>query len=504
MQVRANWKTWAIALVVIVAAIAVVLYFLAEPTPPLKPPVPTADLETSQSYTRQPAQPQPVSPDQSSTPSPTASGPETLLPVEGVVPSTSTLPATNAQKPAPVTGQWVVAGDDAQAETPATEAPSTRVLPEPSGQTAPSSTPVTKPDTTKASSQLSPATKAAPSSRESDGNGKDGLRVKVHKNDAASERSKSPTPSPAPASSRPAHICYFGFDRSQLDQAERERLVAFLASLGGQRVAGLRVDGFTCSIGTTAYNQNLSERRAATVGRLIDQIVALPAGSVTAQGFGEDWPAFSNATREGRRKNRRVEIYVAMHTAQATDQPSAPPSPASSPASAPEPLSPATNASPVREASAQTIPSPDAAPANTSPVRIPDSIPQFTSLPALYSDADCPRTCWQASAHPSLLLAGQVIATAQSPRESAPMPLIFRTPLIPLAPAYPAERAERPFAGEYVASTSSAIRSAASYATAPAAITLRRQIAGELMPVLTRQMAKSPARGQLSPVIEFT
>ena len=41
---------------------------------------------------------------------------------------------------------------------------------------------------------------------------------------------------------------------------------------------------------------------------LIDQLV--PAGSVTARGFGKTKPVASNDTAEGRQQNRRVELVV--------------------------------------------------------------------------------------------------------------------------------------------------------------------------------------------------
>jgi len=69
------------------------------------------------------------------------------------------------------------------------------------------------------------------------------------------------------------------------------------------------VDGYTDSQGSASYNQDLSQRRAASVR---DYLVAhgLPANRVTAEGFGLASPIADNSSPEGRANNRRVEIVV--------------------------------------------------------------------------------------------------------------------------------------------------------------------------------------------------
>ena len=71
----------------------------------------------------------------------------------------------------------------------------------------------------------------------------------------------------------------------------------------------LAVEGHTDSVGTDAYNQGLSERRAESVrAYLVDQKFA--ADSVGATGFGEGQPVSTNDTASGRQQNRRVELVV--------------------------------------------------------------------------------------------------------------------------------------------------------------------------------------------------
>ena len=71
----------------------------------------------------------------------------------------------------------------------------------------------------------------------------------------------------------------------------------------------ISVEGHTDSQGSDAYNQSLSERRAAAVRT---QLVAggVAEGRITSKGFGESQPVASNDTPSGRQQNRRVEVIV--------------------------------------------------------------------------------------------------------------------------------------------------------------------------------------------------
>ena len=72
----------------------------------------------------------------------------------------------------------------------------------------------------------------------------------------------------------------------------------------------VELDGHTDSIGTDAYNQKLSERRAQIVN---DYLIAhgIDSSRITAvKGFGESQPIDTNATKAGRARNRRTELKV--------------------------------------------------------------------------------------------------------------------------------------------------------------------------------------------------
>jgi outer membrane protein OmpA-like peptidoglycan-associated protein len=71
----------------------------------------------------------------------------------------------------------------------------------------------------------------------------------------------------------------------------------------------LAVEGNTDSVGTEAFNQQLSEQRAEGVRSYLTH-EGIPETSTTAEGFGKSRPIASNDTAEGRQQNRRVELIV--------------------------------------------------------------------------------------------------------------------------------------------------------------------------------------------------
>ncbi len=72
----------------------------------------------------------------------------------------------------------------------------------------------------------------------------------------------------------------------------------------------LRVEGHTDSTGSADHNQQLSERRAATVRDFLAQ-QGIGGQRMVSVGYGLTRPVADNSTRDGRAKNRRVEIVIA-------------------------------------------------------------------------------------------------------------------------------------------------------------------------------------------------
>ncbi len=71
----------------------------------------------------------------------------------------------------------------------------------------------------------------------------------------------------------------------------------------------LEVSGYTDSTGSDQYNQELSERRAASVGSYFTS-QGVASGRVWTRGFGERDPVADNDTPAGRERNRRVQLKL--------------------------------------------------------------------------------------------------------------------------------------------------------------------------------------------------
>jgi len=101
----------------------------------------------------------------------------------------------------------------------------------------------------------------------------------------------------------------FDFNKYSLKPEARERLAKISGIVLAYPDLKLSVEGYTDSIGTDAYNQTLSEKRADSV-----QAYLLSSGvqpdHVTAQGFGKSNPVADNSTAAGRKLNRRVDMVV--------------------------------------------------------------------------------------------------------------------------------------------------------------------------------------------------
>jgi outer membrane protein OmpA-like peptidoglycan-associated protein len=101
----------------------------------------------------------------------------------------------------------------------------------------------------------------------------------------------------------------FETNKFSLKPAARESLAKLAGILLAYPDLRLEVDGHTDSVGSDAYNQQLSEKRAASVRDYLVQ-QGLPISSATVVGFGKTQPIASNATAAGRQQNRRVELVV--------------------------------------------------------------------------------------------------------------------------------------------------------------------------------------------------
>ncbi len=101
----------------------------------------------------------------------------------------------------------------------------------------------------------------------------------------------------------------FDFDSSDLSVMGKRELDGLISKLDGNaKIGTINVIGHADSIGTTAYNQSLSEQRAATVQGYLQR--ALKSVNVQTSGMGETAPVSDNSTETGRQRNRRVEVRI--------------------------------------------------------------------------------------------------------------------------------------------------------------------------------------------------
>ena len=130
---------------------------------------------------------------------------------------------------------------------------------------------------------------------------------------AAAKAAPAPAPAPAaaPAAAKVTYAAdaFFDFDKSVLKPAGKAKLDDLVGKVKGINLEVIIAVGHTDSVGTDAYNQKLSVRRAESVkAYLVSK--GIEKNRIYTEGKGEKQPVADNKTKEGRAKNRRVEIEV--------------------------------------------------------------------------------------------------------------------------------------------------------------------------------------------------
>jgi OOP family OmpA-OmpF porin len=101
----------------------------------------------------------------------------------------------------------------------------------------------------------------------------------------------------------------FEFDSDRLTPRAKEILNDVAETLKNYPNIDVELEGHTDAIGTDAYNLGLSERRANSVKRYLEDR-GIPARRMRPVGYGESRPIATNDTEIGREENRRVELRV--------------------------------------------------------------------------------------------------------------------------------------------------------------------------------------------------
>jgi outer membrane protein OmpA-like peptidoglycan-associated protein len=107
----------------------------------------------------------------------------------------------------------------------------------------------------------------------------------------------------------------FDFDSYRVSAKEKENLVNLLEKIKKHSITGIELLGYTDCIGNKAYNQILSEKRAANVKEFL-VTKGLSKDILSAKGMGDTVNPAKNKNAdgsdcpEGRAYNRRVEIRI--------------------------------------------------------------------------------------------------------------------------------------------------------------------------------------------------
>jgi outer membrane protein OmpA-like peptidoglycan-associated protein len=127
----------------------------------------------------------------------------------------------------------------------------------------------------------------------------------------------TPAPEPVPPAPLPKEEVitirdvHFEFNKATLTPGDKQQLDMVATRLKTEATnVQLHVSGHTDSVGSDAYNQKLSEKRAHSVTDYLVSAGIARSAFVSVEGDGEARPVADNKTAEGRALNRRVEIKI--------------------------------------------------------------------------------------------------------------------------------------------------------------------------------------------------
>ena len=101
----------------------------------------------------------------------------------------------------------------------------------------------------------------------------------------------------------------FDTGRAELNPGAGRKLDQLAQFLNEHKDRRVQIDGFTDSVGTDSYNEELSRRRADAVkSALLTR--GIDSSRISTQGYGKAFPVANNTDSGGRQLNRRVEVVI--------------------------------------------------------------------------------------------------------------------------------------------------------------------------------------------------
>lgn len=101
----------------------------------------------------------------------------------------------------------------------------------------------------------------------------------------------------------------FDTGKSELKSGAARKLDQLAQFLNDHPDRRVEIDGFTDSVGTDSYNEELSQNRADSVRSAL-LARGIDGTRITTQGFGKEYPVATNTDASGRQLNRRVEVVI--------------------------------------------------------------------------------------------------------------------------------------------------------------------------------------------------
>jgi outer membrane protein OmpA-like peptidoglycan-associated protein len=101
----------------------------------------------------------------------------------------------------------------------------------------------------------------------------------------------------------------FDTGKAQLNSGADRKLDQLAQFLNEHKDRRVQIDGFTDSVGSDSYNEQLSQRRADAVkAALISR--GIDPSRIGTEGYGKAYPVANNTDSGGRQLNRRVEVVI--------------------------------------------------------------------------------------------------------------------------------------------------------------------------------------------------